>query len=62
MMPFLEQGGVDIACIGNHDLDFGVPKLADLISRLPFPWLSSNLKLKSEKDSMLAGCKVYHII
>ncbi|ORY02418.1 Metallo-dependent phosphatase [Basidiobolus meristosporus CBS 931.73] len=43
MVPVLNQIGVDVACYGNHDFDFGVPNLIKLASQCTFPWLISNV-------------------
>ncbi|PGH36389.1 hypothetical protein GX50_00724 [[Emmonsia] crescens] len=43
MVPFLNQAGTDVACVGNHDLDFGVPQFRHLRSQCKFPWLLANV-------------------
>jgi len=60
MMPFLDEVGIDVACIGNHDFDFGIEHLENLIKRCRFPWISSNVKCK-ENNLPLAGCVEYVI-
>ncbi|CAO3651839.1 unnamed protein product [Cunninghamella blakesleeana] len=39
----LNQLNIDVACVGNHDFDFGVPQLRKLINNTNFPWLFSNV-------------------
>ena len=34
-----------MACIGNHDFDFGLEKLLSLISRTEITWVMSNMKI-----------------
>lgn len=43
MVPILNRLNVDIACVGNHDFDFGVETLDELINETTFPWLISNV-------------------
>lgn len=44
MMPFVKKAGIHCACVGNHDFDFGEPKLGELILQTDFPWLLSNVR------------------
>lgn len=57
MPPVLgdEGAGVDIACIGNHDLDFGIPAFQQRRKECSFKWLCSNGR---DADTMepLGGC------
>ncbi|KAI8088877.1 Metallo-dependent phosphatase-like protein [Halteromyces radiatus] len=39
----LNELNIDVACVGNHDFDFGVPQLRKLIGNCNFPWLCSNV-------------------
>ncbi|KAK7894335.1 hypothetical protein LTR67_006096 [Exophiala xenobiotica] len=43
MVPALNLIGTDAACVGNHDLDFGVKQFRSLASRCTFPWLLANV-------------------
>lgn len=43
MVPILNRLNVDIACVGNHDFDFGIENLDQLINETTFPWLISNV-------------------
>ncbi|WWC97747.1 hypothetical protein V866_004633 [Kwoniella sp. B9012] len=43
MVPLLNALELDIACVGNHDFDFGYPHLTKLIESTTFPWLLSNI-------------------
>ncbi|RXK38756.1 hypothetical protein M231_03932 [Tremella mesenterica] len=43
MVPIMNALGIDCACVGNHDFDFGYPHLTKLISSTSFPWLLSNI-------------------
>eukprot|EP00968_Pinguiococcus_pyrenoidosus_P026713 scaffold7328_cov314-Pinguiococcus_pyrenoidosus.AAC.52 len=67
MPPVLNQFDIQVACIGNHDFDFGVEKMAQLISKTNFPWLLSNVQLLDEtadnlfKDRILIEWEGYRI-
>ncbi|KAI9761837.1 MAG: hypothetical protein M4579_000777 [Chaenotheca gracillima] len=43
MVPVLNGIGTDVACVGNHDLDFGVPQFRHLTGQCKFPWLLGNV-------------------
>ncbi|KAF2652680.1 ser/Thr protein phosphatase family protein [Lophiostoma macrostomum CBS 122681] len=43
MVPILNGVGTDVACVGNHDLDFGVKQYRHLTSQCHFPWLLANV-------------------
>jgi 5'-nucleotidase len=43
MVPVLNKLGTDVACVGNHDLDFGVKQFRNLSSQCDFPWLLANV-------------------
>ncbi|EDN04962.1 2'3'-cyclic-nucleotide 2'-phosphodiesterase [Histoplasma capsulatum] len=57
MVPFLNQAGTDVACIGNHDLDFGVEQFQHLRNQCKFPWLLANVLDPALGDGVpLANC------
>ncbi|KEF60577.1 uncharacterized protein A1O9_02138 [Exophiala aquamarina CBS 119918] len=43
MVPILNSIGTNAACVGNHDLDFGVRQFRSLTSQCTFPWLLANV-------------------
>ena len=43
MVPVLNNLGTDVACVGNHDLDFGVKQFRNLAAQCSFPWLLANV-------------------
>eukprot|EP00798_Chlamydomonas_sp_ICE-L_P030828 gene30828-35864_t len=43
MPPVLNEIGVSVACIGNHDFDFGTTQLRKLVKMCNFPWLMANV-------------------
>ncbi|KAH0545467.1 hypothetical protein FGG08_000468 [Glutinoglossum americanum] len=57
MVPVLNGIGADVACVGNHDLDFGVPTFCHLASKCTFPWLLGNVLDPSLGTNLsLGGC------
>jgi len=50
--------GIDVACIGNHDFDFGVAVLRSHIAQIKFPWLLSNV-VDPDTDKPLGGGKKF---
>ncbi|KAJ5321644.1 5'-Nucleotidase/apyrase [Penicillium brevicompactum] len=57
MVPFLNTVGTDVACVGNHDLDFGVAQFRHLASQCHFPWLLANVLDPSLGDDIpIADC------
>ena len=44
MVPILNRVGTSIACLGNHDLDFGVDQFKYLAKQCEFPWLVANVE------------------
>lgn len=51
--------GVECACLGNHDLDFGDEYASKLNEQCNFPWLLTNVR--NLDGSRLASCVDYHI-
>ena len=42
MVPILNAMGIQAACLGNHDLDFGIDYFASLLKEWNFVWLVAN--------------------
>ncbi|CAG8461109.1 11978_t:CDS:2, partial [Acaulospora morrowiae] len=61
MVPTMNDFGIDVACLGNHDFDFGLPVLENLVGMTKFPWLLSNV-LDQESGEPAAGGKRWHIL
>ncbi|KAF8421489.1 Metallo-dependent phosphatase-like protein [Tirmania nivea] len=43
MVPIMNRIKTDVACLGNHDLDFGVEQFMHLAKQCEFPWLCANV-------------------
>lgn len=62
MIPVLHELGIDAACVGNHEFDFGNAHFAFLAKDCNFQWLLANLfdpDLGKEGSELrpLGGCK-----
>ncbi|KAK5175770.1 uncharacterized protein LTR77_000910 [Saxophila tyrrhenica] len=58
MVPALNALETTVACLGNHDLDFGVEQFQYLASLCEFPWLCANvLDPALGEDVPLGNCK-----
>ncbi|KAJ5308580.1 hypothetical protein PENANT_c044G01168 [Penicillium antarcticum] len=63
MVPFLNTVGTDVACVGNHDLDFGVAQFRHLASQCHFPWLLANVLDPALGDDVpIADCAKTRIL
>ena len=43
MVPILNEIGISIATLGNHDFDFGLKACKELIDATNFPWMMANV-------------------
>lgn len=57
----MNEFGIDAACLGNHEFDFGLPTLKELAKISTFPWLLSNVS-DGEADNPVVGEKKFHIL
>ena len=58
MVPVLNTVNTTVACLGNHDLDFGVEQFQYLAKQCEFPWLCANvLDPALGEDVPLGNCK-----
>lgn len=58
MVPALNAIKTSVACLGNHDLDFGVEQFQYLASLCEFPWLCANVLDPALGDNVpLGNCK-----
>ena len=56
MVPSFRECAVDVACIGNHDLDFGIGRMTEILQKTTkanggsTEWVCSNLFPADEGD------------
>ena len=43
MVEVFKRLNVKVSCLGNHDTDFGLIKMVELIEKTEIPWIISNL-------------------
>lgn len=43
MIQFFNLFKVDVSCLGNHDLDFGIERFINLKGQTGHPWLCTNV-------------------
>ena len=55
MVPVLNASQIDVACMGNHDFDFGIDNLVSLAAGCHFPWLMSNVTYKPTGRALAEG-------
>jgi 5'-nucleotidase len=60
MIPVINAMGIDAACLGNHDLDFGLNEFKELKDQCNFPWICSNAFENDETP--LGECHEYLIL
>lgn len=61
MPPVLNACNIDVACLGNHEFDRGLPVLRARISETDFPWIISNVTDRST-GLPVAGVKDVHVL
>jgi 5'-nucleotidase len=60
MVTVLDGLGVDVACYGNHDFDFGEARLFELSKQTSFPWTLANaVAAGDDSERLLAGAHSY---
>jgi 5'-nucleotidase / UDP-sugar diphosphatase len=60
-MEIMNYIAPDIACIGNHEVDYGLPHLLFLEKYAKFPIISANLYLKNQNTRLLNPYKLIDI-
>ncbi|KAK3086654.1 hypothetical protein FSP39_021442 [Pinctada imbricata] len=61
MVPVMNAIGVHCAVFGNHDFDFGVDHLEEVMEDTKFPWLMSNV-VDNLTGEMLGNGKVSYMV
>ena len=59
MVEVFNSLNVQVSCLGNHDLDFGIAKMQELTRKtLPCKWLMSNLNVDGQP---VGGLQTYDV-
>jgi 5'-nucleotidase len=61
MIKPLNSFGIDLACFGNHDFDYSLERVRELIDMTNFPWLLSNV-FDDRTERRLADALEFKII
>jgi len=61
MIKPINSFGIHCACVGNHDFDFDNDQVTSLLERCNFPWLLTNVKLKTT-GSCFSGTEEFMVI
>ena len=61
-IDFMNQVGYDYAILGNHEFDYGMEQLSDLISQSNSTYLGCNLTYTGEGENALSAVKPYEIV
>lgn len=71
MIEVFRRLNVKVSCLGNHEMDFGLERMEELIEKTrPTTWLMSNIiEIKSDektgkttREDLARGLKRYEII
>ena len=56
MIPIINKIQIDVACLGNHEFDYGANILIDLLNTMnpSFPWILSNFIINEERLNSLS--------
>lgn len=53
MIEPLNNMGITVACIGNHELDYDLNRVNELTSKNNFKWLMTNIHNKITNENLL---------
>lgn len=61
-IDFMNQVGYDYAILGNHEFDYGMEQLSNLISQSNATYLGCNITYTGEGENALSAVKPYEIV
>jgi 5'-nucleotidase len=54
MVEVFNRLNIEASCLGNHDLDFGMEKMVELVAKTPkTKWMMTNLGIKPMDDNSI---------
>jgi len=59
--PFLGLN-IDVSCLGNHEIDYGIKKAESLLKETKSVWLMSNMFEIDKNMRPLANTKTFHVL
>lgn len=60
MLAVYNRLDINVTCLGNHDTDFGLDRMTELIRQTNSPWIMSNLFYKA--GGVIGGLERYKVI
>ena len=62
IIDIMNAVGYDYAALGNHEFDYHIPKLSQLVSDAEFDYLCCNLSYSGDGENLLKDVKPYDIV
>jgi len=60
IIDIMNELGYDVACIGNHELDYGIEQLKANVAKAAFPYVSCNF-VDAEGNAVLQPCTIMDV-
>lgn len=61
VISLLNEVGYDFATIGNHEFDYGMPRLKELMNMANYGYIASNVRYSGTKENIFADIPTYRI-
>ena len=61
-VEIMNKVGYDYAAIGNHEFDYGMDRLSQLIGKADCQYLACNIKYTGSKGNLLGDVKPYEVV
>ena len=58
IIQLMNETGYDIATLGNHEFDYGIPRIFELIKKAEFPYVSCNFYKVESNELVLSDYKI----
>lgn len=62
VVDLMNEVGYDLAVLGNHEFDYGMEPLSEVLEQSRAQYLGCNISYSGDADNMLEGLKPYEII
>lgn len=60
-VQIMNRTGYDLAVLGNHEFDYGMERLTEILGEARAQYLGCNIRYSGDGESALAAVKPYHI-
>lgn len=61
IVNIMNKCGYDVAVLGNHEFDYGMDQLANLVAKADYTYLAANLNFSGKNETFLGDTKPYII-